>query len=448
VAVKSVFELPENVSSLFSRRRDEALDAGIDLRPAQGAERAGDLLLELRGPDVPLDQVVGEGHLVVEGEGQHRVLVPDQPGQQVPARGGLPPAPAAAPLRGRLQPVRPGAQPVVQGLDGLPVPQPVLARHPEQGQQEPAEGRRPARALLAQGPELPEQVRPAQRVPARREVEVALPAVVHEPAAEEGQDGVRAPHGLPAPLRVREEVGRLRGGGGVQPVQAAPDAHAGLVGVGRGGGRDEPADGLLAPGQQAVAERVGRDGRGLVQGVAEEVPEEVPYPPQGNLVAVVEHHAEGPHPAAVLGRGRHALGEGAPVPPAAAPAGALVEAVLRDLQAGLRQVEDLAPLHELVLMPAHGVPAGAAVDPARLHPVGRGDLLERAALVPRLAAGPAAARPGERWLLGQAVARGRLAAVARVLAQPGLELLVFLPQRGVLPAQGLVLKPQGPVLGL
>lgn len=128
---------------------------------------------------------------------------------------------------------------------------------------------------------------------------------------------------------------------------------------------------------------------------------------------------------AVLGRGAEVWREGGDDLLARAGADFHLGPVLRDAQANLGQVENLAAFvaHEGLPAEVFAAAAGAALEAMGDAPVRPQDWLEGvsrvAVLSPRLAAGPLAETFGAR--LGVAVGRRRTVAVGAVLSQAGFQ---------------------------
>jgi hypothetical protein len=167
---------------------------------------------------------------------------------------------------------------------------------------------------------------------------------------------------------------------------------------------------------------------------ADEVGERLSRPVLGDQLLQMEIDSRRAQPLAILGGRLHAFGKGRPRAPAAAGAGVDKPLMLGDFDQLRRQVEDLPRLRFL----RHRKPqAGAAMAAgARLvqhDPVRIGDPLERIALVAGLSPARLAGRFAQaRWLLPQAVARGRLRTRRTVEAKPALQIGVLRPQGCVL----------------
>ncbi len=76
----------EQVQALLAQGRQVAADATKGSRSRFAAEGAGDLLLDFDHPHIPLRLVIVKRHDEAVQEDQHRLLVIDQPVQQVARR--------------------------------------------------------------------------------------------------------------------------------------------------------------------------------------------------------------------------------------------------------------------------------------------------------------------------------------------------------------------------
>ena len=295
--------------------------------------------------------------------------------------------------------------------------------------------------LLPQEDQLAQEVRVAESVVAVV-LEVGVPEVVDGAAPEVGQD-VGGVHGFaPAPL-VRKVPGEPAGRDGMQPVQAAGGAHAGLVEAGHLGlGRqiaDERIDRFEPPGAIGAEVRQGA----LTEALAtEEVTHDLGEPVGGQQLVVAQIDGRALDAGTILHGGCGFRRERGAVE-AAAGAGFDFSLVLGDRQLRLGQIEDLPALDAVRSLFRQGTSAArAALDRVTHGAIRLRHHAQRLARMSGLAAGGPITGRAQTLGLGfaQTVGGRWLAAVVGVL--DGLFL-----QRLDLVAQGLAVAAQGGVLG-
>jgi len=174
-------------------------------------------------------------------------------------------------------------------------------------------------------------------------LQIGLPEVV-DSATPEGRKNAGNIHGFASAPLVREVPGQQGGRDGMQPVQAADGANAGLIEAGHPGCGRQIADGSIDRFQppRAIGVEVGQ-GALAEAAAAEEVAHDLAEPLTGQQMVVAQIDDQALQAGTILHRGCDFRREGGAVD-AAAGAGYDFSLVLGGIQLRLRQIEDLPAL--------------------------------------------------------------------------------------------------------